>query len=160
MFPIGICGDNCYYCPRYIATQNKSPTELDKVKELWVRLGLRDSAFPARDLVCFGCKPENKCAYSDLRACASEKGVENCGLCDRYPCKLTNAAFEKSERLRYAAIRICTPKEMDILHKAFFSKKENLYQFHREINEDKRKIEKPPTTRSTGSPKKRAPSER
>lgn len=139
MSSIGMCGDSCSHCPRYIATQKRSAKELEKVKELWVRLGLRESTLHAQDLVCFGCKPENKCAYSELRACAREKEIDNCGLCDGYPCTLINAAFEKSEKLRSHAIRICTAEEMVTLHKAFFSKKQNLDRIHREINEARRK---------------------
>jgi len=150
MCPIGICGDNCSYCPRYIATQNRSAKELEKVKELWVRLGLRDLSFPAQDLACFGCKPENKCAYSELRACAREKGTDNCGLCAAYPCKLINAGFEKSEKLRSYATRVCTLEEMDTLHKAFFSKKQNLDQMHHDMNEGKKEDRKPPTSGFTG----------
>ena len=139
MFPIGVCGDNCSHCPRYVATQKGSPNELEKVGELWVRLGLRDPAFPAQDLACLGCKPENKCAYPELRACAYEKRIDNCGMCDDYPCNLINAASEKSEKLRSHATYICTPEEMTVLDKAFFSKRRNLEQIHDEINEGKRK---------------------
>ncbi len=139
MFAIGVCGDNCLYCPRYIATQNRNATELEKVKELWVRLGLRDPTFPARGLSCFGCKPNKECAYSELRTCAREKGINNCGLCDAYPCDLMNAVFEKSERLRSHAAGICTPGEMEVLDKAFFSKRRNLDQIRDEINQGKRK---------------------
>jgi hypothetical protein len=139
MFPVAVCGDDCYYCPRYIATQNRSAKELEKVKELWVRLGLRDSAFPAQDLACLGCKPENKCAYSELRTCVSEKRIGNCGLCDRYPCNLINDAFEKSEKLRSHAARVCKSEEMEVLDKAFFSKKRNLNRIHNEMNDVKRK---------------------
>jgi hypothetical protein len=128
MNTIGICGDNCLYCPRYVATQSGGTKELEEVKELWVRLGLRDPDFPAYDMVCFGCKPENKCAYSEIRTCAHGKGIENCGLCQVYPCELINAAFGKSEKLRSHAARVCTPKEINLLHKAFFSKRQNLDQ--------------------------------
>lgn len=134
---IGICGDNCSCCPRYIATLSGKSEELEEVKELWARLGLRDSAFPVRDLTCLGCKPENPCAYSELRDCVREKGIDNCGLCDAYPCKKIDAAFEKSEELRSHATRVCTPKEMDVLTKAFFSKRENLDQMHRKIGKAK-----------------------
>jgi hypothetical protein len=107
---------------------------LEKAKELWVRLDLVDPNFPAQDLTCLGCKPEIKCAYSELRACAGEKGIDNCGFCVSYPCKLVNAAFEKTERLRSRAASVCTSEEMDALDKAFFSKRKNLGQTHgREI---------------------------
>lgn len=82
---IGICGDNCAYCPRYIATQNGGKIELEKVKELWVRLELRDLDFPVQEMACHGCKPENKCAYVELCTCVITKGLENCGLCNEYP---------------------------------------------------------------------------
>jgi hypothetical protein len=121
---IGVCGDNCEYCPRYIATQNGSMNELEKVKELWVRLGLRSHDFPVEDMACHGCKPENKCAYTKLRACVSTKKYDNCGLCSEYPCDLINSAFEKSEKLKDRVNNVCTQEEKNILQKAFFSKKE------------------------------------
>ena len=152
MFPIGVCGDDCSYCPRYIATQNRSAKELERVKELWVRLGLKDPTFPAQDLACLGCKRETRCAYSELRACATEKGIENCRFCATYPCKLANAAFQKTENLRSHATRVCTPEEMDKLHKGFFSKKQNLDQIHHDMNEDKKKSTKKSLERIADKP--------
>jgi len=131
---IGLCGDNCAYCPRYIATQNGGNSELEKVKELWVRLGLRDHAFPAEDMVCHGCFPENRCAYVELRACVNAKDCENCGSCDEYPCELITNAFDKSEKLKSQAAMVCNKEEMDMLQQAFFSKKEyfdHIHQKHR-----------------------------
>ena len=125
---IGICGDNCSFCPRYLASQNGDVKELENVKELWVRLRLRDPDFPAHDMSCSGCSPENNCAYSEVRACASGKGIGNCGLCQGYPCKLLDAVCERTEKLRSYAARLCTEKEMDVLHIAFFSKRRNLDQ--------------------------------
>ena len=140
MFQIGVCGDDCSCCPRYVATQTGSLSEFEKVKELWVRLGFRNSAVPARDMVCFGCKSEKQCAYSELRACAREKGADNCGLCAAYPCKLIGAAFEKSEKLRSHAARVCTAEEMGTLKKTFFSKKQNLDQIRLETNKRERRF--------------------
>ena len=121
---MGKCGDNCIYCPRYTATQKGGITELEKVKELWVRLGLRVPDFPVQDMACHGCKPENDCAYVELCTCVNTKGHENCGLCIEYPCKLINIAFEKTDKLKVHAEIVCTQEEMDLLDKAFFSKKE------------------------------------
>ena len=126
----GLCGDNCEYCPRYIATQKGTKVGLEEVKELWVRLGLSDHDFPAEDMACHGCSPESKCAYADLRACINEKGHENCGLCYDYPCLLIDSAFKKSEKLKSHAVKVCTQEEMNILHKAFFSKKEYFDYIH------------------------------
>lgn len=127
---IGLCGDNCEYCPRYLATKNGNIEDLEKVKELWVRLKLRASDFPVRDMACHGCKPENKCAYTELHACVSTKMVDNCGMCNEYPCKLINSVFDRSEKLKDLAKKICTQGEKDNFQKAFFSKKEYFDRIH------------------------------
>lgn len=127
---IGLCGDHCEYCPRYISTQNCRIEDLEKVKELWVRLELRAPDFPVEDMACHGCKPENKCAYPELRACVSTKIIDNCGLCDEYPCKIMNSVFDRSEKLKDRVKKVCTQEEKDILDKAFFSKKEYFDRIH------------------------------
>ena len=127
---IGICGDNCTYCPLYIATQSDRVNELEKVKELWVRLALRDPPFPVNDMACQGCRPENKCAYAEFLDCVSAKGHENCGWCDDYPCTLIKNAFDKSEKLKALAKKVCTQKEMETLKNAFFLKKEYFDRIH------------------------------
>jgi len=134
---IGVCGDNCSLCPRYLATQDGRAGELERVKNLWVRLGLRDPAFPAQDLACHGCSPENECAYRALRACAREKEVANCGMCAEYPCGLIRSALDKSETLYSHAVRVCTPEELAALTKAFFAKRQNLDRIHLEICDGK-----------------------
>jgi hypothetical protein len=130
MTTMGICGDNCLYCPRYVATQSGKIEELEKVKELWLRLGLGGPALSVEDIVCFGCAPENDCAYFELRACVYGKAIENCGLCETYPCELVHTAFEKTEHLRSRAALVCTREEMEALQKAFFSKQQNMCQKH------------------------------
>jgi hypothetical protein len=127
---LGVCGDNCSCCPRYIATQERNLEELEKVKELWVRLGLRDIHFPVHDMACSGCTRQNTCAYSEVRACAYGKEIENCGLCHTYPCELIRTVFEKSKNLQFQATRVCTSAEIDTLCKTFFSKQKNLDQIH------------------------------
>ena len=42
MTMMGICGDDCLYRPRYLVTINGSNKEMEEVKELWVRLDLRE----------------------------------------------------------------------------------------------------------------------
>jgi hypothetical protein len=134
---IGYCGDNCLLCPRYVATQYGSAEELEKTKALWVRLGLRDPDFSAQEMVCFGCRPEIECAYPELRSCAHKKGVDTCGLCAEYPCGLISAAFDKSQKLQSRTARVCTPKEIETLKKAFFSKRQNLDRIHSKMNNGK-----------------------
>jgi hypothetical protein len=134
MDKIGICGDNCNYCARYIATQKGGIQELEKVKELWVRLGLRAPDFPVQDLACYGCRPENKCAYPELCSCVKAKGIENCGMCSEYPCKIINSMFDRSDTFKSHADKVCSPVELDMLQKAFFAKKvyfDRIHQKHR-----------------------------
>ena len=132
MDKIGVCGENCSYCPRYTATLSGNKEEFEKVKELWVRIGWRDESFPAEKLVCHGCNPENKCAYPKLRRCAYGKKISNCGLCDNYPCELVNAAFERTKKLEIIARGICSWKEMDILNKTSFHKKRTLDRINKQ----------------------------
>ena len=132
---IGACGDNCAFCPRYVATRNGSRDEFEKVKDLWVRLGFRDPDFPLHDMACHGCNPENACAYPELRDCVSNKEIDNCGLCDVYPCELMDDTFDQTERLRSHAVRVCTSEEMHALDRAFFSKKKYLAHINDGLNE-------------------------
>lgn len=44
---ITLCGDNCIYCPRYNA---KTEEELNKVAELWYRVGMRDRIVSADEM--------------------------------------------------------------------------------------------------------------
>jgi hypothetical protein len=49
---ITLCGDNCLACPRYNA---KGYQELNKVAELWYRVGLRDTVVSNEEISCSGC---------------------------------------------------------------------------------------------------------
>ncbi|MFA5140838.1 MAG: DUF3795 domain-containing protein [Elusimicrobiota bacterium] len=126
---IGICGDDCRFCPRYAATKDGNSERLREVRDFWVKLGLREPDFPARQMACHGCGPENRCAYPEVRACANQKGVAHCGLCREYPCGSILAAFDKSEQMRSRCDPICTTEERAILKKAFFAKRQNLDGF-------------------------------
>lgn len=120
---IAICGDNCACCPRYLATQTEQESELEKARQLWIRLGFRDKHFPLEAMACTGCQPENPCAYAELRECVDQQAVENCGFCDTYPCEKINRVFDRSDMLMEQAKKICTKEEIDLLKKAFFYKK-------------------------------------
>ena len=56
MEKITLCGDNCLECPRYLARTN---SELEKVAELWFRVGWRDRIVPIDEIRCFGCTSHN-----------------------------------------------------------------------------------------------------
>jgi hypothetical protein len=125
MDKIGACGDNCTYCPRFKATNDNDPIELNRLKELWVSLGLKDKDIDPETLKCSGCSKENNCAYNELRDCAFAQGYENCGLCSKYPCALVQSAFSKTEDLFRKFDSRCSTEHVCI-EKAFRYKKDNL----------------------------------
>lgn len=133
MNTIGACGDDCSVCPRYVATQRNNEDELNRVKDLWVALGLRNADIDAAELKCVGCRKENTCAYPDVRNCTSNKKLENCGLCAKYPCKKVNAAFAKTEKAFRSFKGIGAQEEMDSITRAFRYKKMILDGIHREL---------------------------
>jgi hypothetical protein len=134
---IGICGDDCDACPRYQATRSGKTGELEKVRELWERIGLRDALFPAEKLACAGCSPANSCAYPDLLKCTHNRAVENCGFCGSYPCDRLTAVFGKSERWKREIAEKATPEEYRQLSTAFCKKKDNLDGIHQSVSNTK-----------------------
>jgi hypothetical protein len=130
---IGACGDDCSICPRYVATINNDQNDLERVKDLWVSLGLRKPDIDAEALKCLGCHSENTCAYQDVRDCAFGKKLENCGMCSKYPCKKVNAVFAKTEKAFRSFKSIGTQKEIDSITRAFRYKKLILDGIHREL---------------------------
>jgi hypothetical protein len=127
---IGVCGDNCDLCPRFQATENGSEEYLSEVTHLWLRLGIRDRLVSSDEIRCHGCTPENNCAYQEQRDCAFRQGLVNCGMCDSYPCEITERTFQKTDHLR-RSIEGCP----DFVHieKAFFRKKEYLDRYRLEM---------------------------
>jgi putative acetyltransferase len=123
---IGICGDDCTACPRLVATQTEDPRELERVKDLWVRLSLRPPDFPADRLACRGCSPKNECAYPEMQACTRGRSLPHCGRCPEYPCCLIAAAFKRSEQFRARVEQVCEPGEAAAIVQAFLSKRQNL----------------------------------
>ena len=97
MEKITLCGDNCCKCPRYLAKTNG---DLEKVAELWFRIGWRDRIVPIEEIRCTGCTSHKQCTYC-LVDCVKENHVEKCKA-------------------------VCTDEEYRMLKSAFFHKEENL----------------------------------
>jgi len=123
---IGSCGIDCGNCPRYQATVSGQAAELEKVKAFYVRIGLLDSGAPAASLGCDGCSRDARCAYPEVRACAIERKLENCGRCDDYPCAKISAVFGQKAAWLDAIKDRCTDQEYQSLRSAFFGRKSNL----------------------------------
>jgi hypothetical protein len=133
MKKIGACGDNCSECLRYQATISNNQADLQRVKELWVALGLRKPNVDPQEMKCFGCCKENHCIYSELFDCVFGKKIDNCGQCTEYPCAITEAVFKQTEKRRQLYKKIGSVKERDSFIKAFLCKKANLDEIHDKI---------------------------
>ena len=119
---ITLCGDNCNFCPRYNA---KTEADLQKVAELWYRVGWRDCVVSNEEIKCTGCLSHKKCTY-ELVECTKNHNVEKCNQCDSFPCDKINVMLSRSKEYKNICKEICSSEEYKTLEKAFFEKEENL----------------------------------
>lgn len=122
MEKITLCGDNCLECPRYLARTN---SELEKVAELWFRVGWRDRIVPIDEIRCFGCTSHKHCTYH-LVECIKENNVEKCNQCSRFPCYKIKDMLRRSNEYEKKCREVCTDEEYQMLKLSFFNKEENL----------------------------------
>ncbi|UCD05185.1 MAG: DUF3795 domain-containing protein [candidate division WOR-3 bacterium] len=85
---IAYCGLVCTGCPAFIATQNNSEEERQRVVEKW---SSEQYPLEAKDINCDGCLSSGGrllkfCHECEVRACGFERGVENCAHCDDFAC--------------------------------------------------------------------------
>lgn len=77
-----VCGLFCPACSVFIGTR-EDPARLKKIAERLQR--------PVEELECHGCRTEKRCFYCETKCtmakCASEKGIDFCGECTKYPCE-------------------------------------------------------------------------
>lgn len=119
---ITLCGDNCTYCPRYTA---KTEEELNKVAELWYRIGWCNTIVSAEQIKCFGCHSHKVCTYN-LVDCVKENDVQKCNQCSKYPCNKISDMLERTDEYKKVCLAKCQEAEYATLAKAFFEKGINL----------------------------------
>jgi hypothetical protein len=124
------CGNDCNHCPRFLATQSGDLNKLCGVARLWNRIGYREKIVSPEEIACHGCASSNWCRYG-IRQCVIEMGVSNCGECDDFPCRNILGAMEKTLTFEKSVRERCSVEEYELLHKAFFLKRENLEQARR-----------------------------
>lgn len=124
MEKITLCGDNCLECPRYLA---RSDSELEKVAELWFRVGWRDKIVPIDEIKCCGCSSHKQCTYH-LVECTKENNVEKCNQCPQFPCQQIDDMLRRSEEYEKKCREVCTDEEYQMLKSAFFNKDKNLHR--------------------------------
>ena len=93
------CGYNCSKCPVYKETKDNNLKQLRKI------LYNNNPNETVETLGCYGCKLNESinfmCVNCQIRQCAMEKNVENCGLCNNFPCgKLVFISKETMEYLK------------------------------------------------------------
>ena len=86
---IAYCGLNCSECPAYIATQaNDDRLRVDCASKWSTEYKVN---VKPESINCDGCKSDGNrffvCSNCGVRKCASEKGVDNCSVCEDYPCR-------------------------------------------------------------------------
>ena len=122
MDKITLCGDNCFYCPRFNAQTDE---ELRECAQLWFSVGWSNSVVSNDEMRCSGCDSHKKCTY-EIVNCIKEKGVEKCNECKCFPCEKINKMHERSKLYKEICKDKCTAEEYQKLERAFFEKEINL----------------------------------
>ena len=122
MEKITLCGDNCLECPRYLAKTNR---ELEKVAELWFRIGWREKIVSIDEIKCSGCSSHKQCTYH-LVECTKKNNVEKCNQCSQFPCNKIDDMLRRSNEYERKCREVCTAEEYQMLKSSIFNKKQNL----------------------------------
>ena len=132
MTGLGFCGDDCNYCPRYIATRSGDVEQLKEVAALWKIIGWQDTIVSPEEMACHGCSSVNQCTLG-IKECAIGKGVDNCGKCNDYPCEKILKIFKENNLLADNCKELLSKKDNKFFQKAFFNKKERLDSINKEF---------------------------
>ncbi|MDT8717537.1 DUF3795 domain-containing protein [Clostridium sp. 19966] len=94
---ISYCGMLCQECPIYVATKNN---DVQAKEKLAIQCSTKDIVFTTEDMTCQGCFWEKNdstkmCGACEIRNCAKDKSVDNCGLCKEYPCDIVERRIAK-----------------------------------------------------------------
>jgi len=82
------CGLLCNDCPAYIALRTDDNDLRTRTAKRW---SAPDYSVTPEEVNCDGCKSEGgnlfkHCTICAVRQCSSNKHLENCAYCDKYPC--------------------------------------------------------------------------
>jgi hypothetical protein len=93
---IAHCGLICTDCEAYKATRTMDHAHAQRVADQWSKMF--NLSVQVEHVWCDGCLVGgNKCAHCgecEIRACAEERGVVNCGHCDDFGCDKLLAFFQ------------------------------------------------------------------
>ena len=98
---MGYCGLDCKKCNCYVATVEDDDNLRVVTAAMWTNQYGHE--FKKEDINCLGCEGEGiKCGYCsmcEIRACATEKKVDECKKCPEFPCKKINDMFHNDDHL-------------------------------------------------------------
>ncbi len=93
---IAKCGLICSDCGAYKATLANDNELRAQVSEEWSKMFNVDIA--PENINCLSCQNGevlfSHCNVCEIRLCAVERGIENCGVCDDYICEKLEKFFE------------------------------------------------------------------
>lgn len=93
---LAYCGLKCDSCGAFIATRDDDDKRREEVALEWSKLFKVN--IPASTINCKGCMGDgikfSHCSKCDVRKCAVEKGVENCGRCESFACDKLDFIFQ------------------------------------------------------------------
>jgi len=85
---IAMCGLVCNDCIAFVATQKNDDKLRERVVEAW---STEKERLRLEDVDCDGCKSEGRlyifCEVCNVRKCGLQRGIENCGYCNEFPCE-------------------------------------------------------------------------
>lgn len=101
---IAYCGLDCAQCPAFIATQANDQAAQEKLVAQW-RVEFNAPDMPLVAVICDGCASAGRhggyCGECPIRACAVERGLENCAHCADFGCsKLQAIVSQNGQALR------------------------------------------------------------
>lgn len=86
---ISCCGLDCAICETFIATRDNNNDARKAIAEKW-RVMYHNPNIKTEDINCLGCNSSGPlyqhCLECNIRLCAIDKKVANCGKCGEYPC--------------------------------------------------------------------------
>ena len=103
---LAYCGIVCSECPAFIGTQTNNREMLAETAQNW---SSPEHKIAPEDILCDGCTTGKRlprfCAWCEVRKCAQERQVANCGWCDDYPCTKLTGLWEMF-KIREARTRL------------------------------------------------------
>ncbi len=92
---ISRCGLVCTECPAYLATQADDAAKAAEIAAAWSKA--YSAKIAVDDVWCDGCLVEGRkcshCGECGIRACATERGHDNCAHCPDYACEQLQGFF-------------------------------------------------------------------